>query len=475
MISIGRWTNLKGKGQITEVQALSGLNSAFLLKLRGVRHMSAYRAHIKVWVVRGPPLPDAMTLCQAIDSATCNLQQCTQKMWAAISHKFRRESLFVHAGATVTSARAIYEPTLKALYIGHMIKFILGNNSGWDLDANEFDNIEGWVNETSKLTDVECKELQTNIQPIRLIFVKLNDISIIGIPSTTEVEENVRLAKLHQDDPISLDGIAGQLGHDNTGGFEAMKMHEGVLNIFNTHLAWKEGWLNADFPEPQPILVEDHKKLEQFYISKTNWWLWLLHEILCVITRGMCPLAMQYPMTQYQLVLLPLYLMYNSVPHSRGQQCHPKSPVKVIARARKPLSLFETIGEEYGLDDDILGKDGIKKLDNLFNLLAQDDEDNAPAQNDIELSDGMAYSYGGGTYLEGLWDMVFAEVDEDGKADEEVKAVLQNLLVKRSVKKMAEAWLRLFFMSSMTSLLICVIMIPRSSGRHLPKSIMHVA
>lgn len=39
----------------------------------------------------------------------------------------------------------------------------------------------------------------------------------------------------------------------------------------------------------------------------------------------------------------------------------------------------------------------------------------------------------------GLWDMVFAEVDVDGKTDDEVKAELQKLLVKRSVKKMAEA------------------------------------
>ncbi|KAG1877374.1 hypothetical protein F4604DRAFT_1570894 [Suillus subluteus] len=39
----------------------------------------------------------------------------------------------------------------------------------------------------------------------------------------------------------------------------------------------------------------------------------------------------------------------------------------------------------------------------------------------------------------GLWDMVFTEVDVEGKTNEEVKVELQKLLVKRSVKKMAEA------------------------------------
>ncbi|OJA16104.1 hypothetical protein AZE42_12878 [Rhizopogon vesiculosus] len=38
----------------------------------------------------------------------------------------------------------------------------------------------------------------------------------------------------------------------------------------------------------------------------------------------------------------------------------------------------------------------------------------------------------------GLWDMVFVEVDLNGKTDDEVKAELQKLLVKRTAKKMAE-------------------------------------
>ncbi|KAG1817899.1 hypothetical protein EV424DRAFT_1347787 [Suillus variegatus] len=116
--------------------------------------------------------------------------------------------------------------------------------------------------------------------------------------------------------------------------------------------------------------------------------------------------------------------MHDSTPHSRGQECRAKSPVKVVARAHKPLSLFETIREEYGLEDDMLvcnlhggedktvdqefdiyfnrmtspmgtdilqfwlGKDSVKKLDNLFRLLAKDDEDDALAQNVIESSEG---------------------------------------------------------------------------------------
>ena len=39
----------------------------------------------------------------------------------------------------------------------------------------------------------------------------------------------------------------------------------------------------------------------------------------------------------------------------------------------------------------------------------------------------------------GLWDMVFVEVDTDGKSDNDVKAELQKLVAKRSAKKMAEA------------------------------------
>ena len=39
----------------------------------------------------------------------------------------------------------------------------------------------------------------------------------------------------------------------------------------------------------------------------------------------------------------------------------------------------------------------------------------------------------------GLWDMVFVEVDTDGKSDDDVKAELQKLVAKRSAKKMAEA------------------------------------
>ncbi|KAG1866886.1 hypothetical protein F4604DRAFT_1927866 [Suillus subluteus] len=90
------------------------------------------------------------------------------------------------------------------------------------------------------------------------------------IPSTTEAEENVRLAKLCQDDPIVQMALQDNLVAIKLEGLEAMKMHEGVLNIFNTHLDWKEGWLNADSPEPQLILVEDHKELKQSYMLKTN-------------------------------------------------------------------------------------------------------------------------------------------------------------------------------------------------------------
>lgn len=39
----------------------------------------------------------------------------------------------------------------------------------------------------------------------------------------------------------------------------------------------------------------------------------------------------------------------------------------------------------------------------------------------------------------GLWNLVFAEVDMDGKTDDEVKVELQKLLLKKWVKKMAEA------------------------------------
>jgi len=38
----------------------------------------------------------------------------------------------------------------------------------------------------------------------------------------------------------------------------------------------------------------------------------------------------------------------------------------------------------------------------------------------------------------GLWDMVFMEVDINGKSDDDVKAELQKLVAKRSAKKMAE-------------------------------------
>jgi hypothetical protein len=68
----------------------------------------------------------------------------------------------------------------------------------------------------------------------------------------------------------------------------------------------------------------------------------------------------------------------------------------------------------------------------------------------------------------GLWDMIFAEVDMDGKTDDEMKIELQKLLVKRSVK-MTEV--RASFASNVTSSLICLIMIPRSSGRCLLQSI----
>jgi hypothetical protein len=49
----------------------------------------------------------------------------------------------------------------------------IAENGDGDPDANEVDNIEGWMDETSELTDVERKELQTNIQPIRLLLVKV--------------------------------------------------------------------------------------------------------------------------------------------------------------------------------------------------------------------------------------------------------------------------------------------------------------
>ena len=38
----------------------------------------------------------------------------------------------------------------------------------------------------------------------------------------------------------------------------------------------------------------------------------------------------------------------------------------------------------------------------------------------------------------GLWEMVFAEVDTEGKTEDEVKAELQKMVAKRSTKKMAE-------------------------------------
>jgi hypothetical protein len=62
----------------------------------------------------------------------------------------------------------------------------------------------------------------------------------------------------------------------------------------------------------------------------------------------------------------------------------------------------------------------------------------------------------------GLWDMISAKVDMDGKTDDEMKIELQKLLVKSSAK-MTEV--RASFTSSVTSSLICLIMIPRSSGR----------
>ncbi|KAG1869752.1 hypothetical protein C8R48DRAFT_771141 [Suillus tomentosus] len=91
------------------------------------------------------------------------------------------------------------------------------------------------------------------------------------IPSMKEAEENVRLAKLHLHDPIVKMALQDNLVAIKLDGLEAMKSHEGVINIFNTHLDREEGWLDADSPDPQRILVEDHK---EFYMSKTNWWLW---------------------------------------------------------------------------------------------------------------------------------------------------------------------------------------------------------
>lgn len=58
-------------------------------------------------------------------------------------------------------------------------RITVAENGDGDQNSDEFDNMEGWVDETSALTDVERKELQTHIQPIRLLLVKVCQIKHI--------------------------------------------------------------------------------------------------------------------------------------------------------------------------------------------------------------------------------------------------------------------------------------------------------
>lgn len=88
-----------------------------------------------------------------------------------------------------------------------------------------------------------------------------------------EAEENVRLVKLCLHDPIVKMALQDNLVMIKLDGLKAMKSHKGIINIFNTHLDWEEGWLNADSLDLQRILVEDYKKLKEFYMLKINWWL----------------------------------------------------------------------------------------------------------------------------------------------------------------------------------------------------------
>ena len=64
-----------------------------------------------------------------------------------------------------------------------------------------------------------------------------------------------------------------------------------------------------------------------------------------------------------------------------------------------------------------------------------------------------------------LWDMVFVEVNTDGKTDDKVKAELQKLVAKRSVNlRWRKCRQKLsYVLSGMTNLLTHVIMIPRLS------------
>ncbi|KAG1850753.1 hypothetical protein C8R48DRAFT_676663 [Suillus tomentosus] len=72
--------------------------------------------------------------------------------------------------------------------------------------------------------------LDTLMQQLQKMF------SARYIPTTKEAEENVRLAKLRLDDPIVKMALQDNLVAIKLDGLEAMKSHEGIINIFNTHL-----------------------------------------------------------------------------------------------------------------------------------------------------------------------------------------------------------------------------------------------
>ncbi|KAG1777141.1 hypothetical protein EV702DRAFT_970247 [Suillus placidus] len=74
----------------------------------------------------------------------------------------------------------------------------VAENRDGDPNSDKFDNTEGWVDEMSELMDVKRKELQTNIQPIRLLLVKLRKLAYKMIHSMTLIlpEWKLTLAEL---------------------------------------------------------------------------------------------------------------------------------------------------------------------------------------------------------------------------------------------------------------------------------------
>ncbi|KAG1733252.1 uncharacterized protein EDB91DRAFT_1084525 [Suillus paluster] len=86
----------------------------------------------------------------------------------------------------------------------------VAENGDGDPNSNKFDNMEGWVDTTSELMDVKHEELQTNIQPIRLLLIKLRKLAYKMIYSMTLIlsEWKITLAKLKLSERIMLRNVS---------------------------------------------------------------------------------------------------------------------------------------------------------------------------------------------------------------------------------------------------------------------------